>query len=88
MNKEEARMIKIIREMPSSDFHLKVLRGIAKDRAFGALITFGADSLDETDRTKIGVALSKIDPVFTKNISSDALNEISTIVADRSVKLL
>lgn len=88
MNKEEARMIEIIRGMSKTDFHSRVIKGIAKDRAFGALVTFGADSLDETERTKIGVALSKIDPVFTKSISNDVLDEIATIVAHRSVKLL
>lgn len=88
MDKEEARMVKIILEMPKSDFQTKVLRKIAKDRAFGTLVTFGADSLNETERTRIGVALSKIDPVFTENISNDVLDKIATIVAHRSVKLL
>ena len=88
MNKEEVRMIDFIREMPRSEFHSKIIKGIAKDCAFGALVTFGAESLNEIERGNIGVALSKIDPMFTRNISNDVLNEIATIVAHRSVKLL
>ena len=88
MNKQEARMIDFIREMPRSEFQSKILKGIAKDRAFGALVTFGARSLNEAERNNIDVALGKIDPVFTEEISNDALDEIATIVAHRSVKLL
>ena len=88
MNKEGARMIEIIREMPRSEFHNKIVGGIAKDRAFGALVSFGANSLDNAERNKIDMALSKIDPVFTGDVSNDVLDEIATIVAHRSVKLL
>lgn len=87
MTQEEKRIIDFILEMPRFDFQMKVLRGIASNRAFGALVTFGASSLDTAERMMIQEALCKIDCVFTKNLSDYALEELATVVADRSIRI-
>ena len=82
------KYVMFINKMSRSDFHSKIVRKIAKTRAFGALVTFGAKALNANEKNEIEESLCNIDPLFSCDISDTELDEIATAIASRSVKLL
>lgn len=87
MTREERKMVEFLEAMPREDFHLKVIRGIAKREVFGALVTFGAGTLSKGEKKEIIQALDKVDSVFGEEVSNEALDKIAATIAGRSVKL-
>lgn len=78
---------KILEGMSREQFHKKVVRGVALSPAFGALVTFGADSLSAHDKITVRTELAKISITYDMTQSDESLNKIAKIIANRSVRL-
>ena len=78
---------KIIDGMTKEQFHKTVLRGVAKNPAFGALVTFGAKSLSDRDKITVRAELAKIGIPASMTCDDESLDRIAEVVADRSIRL-
>ena len=76
--------------MPREAFRERVFRGIAKTQRFSKLVTFGAESLPETDREQIWLALLEAGvPIPCEKIRSqqEALDAVAAAITARAVAL-
>ena len=75
----------IVKAMSRKDFDLKLLEGVARTRAFGALVTFMAKNLSKEDKQEVRRALNDIGIPFSLTKSDHELDDIAAATIARSV---
>lgn len=74
----------IVKTMSRKDFNEKFLKGVARTKEFGALLTFMAKNISEEDKQKVRKALNDIGIPFSLTMSDNDLDDIAVATIKRS----
>ncbi|MBR3256331.1 hypothetical protein IKG10_01535 [Candidatus Saccharibacteria bacterium] len=79
--------IDFIASMSKKEYHEKFLRGVARTRVFGALITFKAENISDEEKQEVREVLHDMGIPFEFMESDKELDDIAAFAAARSVSL-
>ncbi len=79
--------VTIIENMTRKDFHQKIVKGIGKKRAFGAIASFGAEKITLEQKAEVRKSLASIGIPLHLTSSDDDLDAIIETITARAVSL-
>ena len=84
MTREE----KYLKEMTRKDFYQKIVTGVARTTAFGALVSFGAAYLSDREKDVLVEEFGKISPQLAGDKADMVWDDIANSIIDRAGNLL